>query len=36
MTHIHITIDISSEHDDYESSLREAMRGILEGNRMGR
>ena len=36
MAHIRIIIDTSSEHDDYEHSLREAMKGILAGNRMGR
>jgi hypothetical protein len=34
MSSIRITIDISSKSDDYEDSLREAMLGILDGNRM--
>lgn len=36
MSKIRITIDISSESDDYESSIREAMKGILDGNKSGR
>ena len=36
MSKIRITIDILSESDDYESSIREAMKGILDGNKSGR
>ncbi len=36
MSSLHITIDVSSEDDDYEDSIREAMKGILEGNKSGR
>ncbi len=33
MSSICITLDISSESDDYEDSIREAMKGILDGNK---
>lgn len=36
MSSIRIIIDISSESDDYENSIREAMKGILEWNHMWR
>lgn len=36
MSSLHITIDVSSEDDDYEDSIREAMKGILAGNRSWR
>ena len=36
MTKVRITIDITSENDDYENSIHEAMKGILNGNRSGR
>lgn len=36
MSEIIITIRATSEHDEYEHSLHETMKGILDGNRMGR
>lgn len=33
MPSLHITIDISAEDGNYENSIREAMKGILAGNR---
>ncbi len=36
MSSIRITLDISSESDDYEDSIREAMQGILDGNKWGK
>ena len=36
MSSIRITIDTSSDSDDYDDSIREAMKGILDGNRVWR
>jgi hypothetical protein len=33
MPSIHIIIDISSESDNYQDSIQEAMKGIIAGNR---
>lgn len=36
MSKIRITIDISSDTEDYDDTIREAMKGILDGNKTGR
>ncbi len=36
MSSLRITIDISAENDDFEDPIREAMKGILAGNKSWR